>query len=174
MGDCFFLSQDELQTYLNNGYVQLGGPFNSQNDCVANCGGSSSQAQSSSQGQSSSSSAAANVPICCPNGIPQNLHATYTDAGGCACMNGLSVAISYNGSVWTGSTTGCGHTITVILTPMGGCSFQIQAKCDATFFVSQSSFSVTCTPSVNMQFSTGFVFPACGTCNGSVTVVVTI
>jgi hypothetical protein len=48
MPQCMFLTDDELATLMTQGATVASGPFDSQMDCLANCGGSSSATSSSS------------------------------------------------------------------------------------------------------------------------------
>lgn len=46
---------------------------------------------------------------CCTNGLPSVLHATFTNVSGCACLNGVTVAITDTGGTYTGTfITTCG------------------------------------------------------------------
>lgn len=41
---------------------------------------------------------------CCPGlALPDTLHLTLAAMGGCACLNGLVIPITWNGSVWKGN-----------------------------------------------------------------------
>lgn len=104
MNECKFLSDDELNALIAQGWQKMAGPFDNEADCLVNCGGSS--------GSSSSSSGISNIFVaCCTNGIPSVLHATLANVFACACVNGI-ITLVYDGvSAWTGTgSTGSGCT----------------------------------------------------------------
>lgn len=45
--ECHFLTASELTNLINQGYVQLGGPYDTEAECLGNCGSSSSSSSSS-------------------------------------------------------------------------------------------------------------------------------
>jgi hypothetical protein len=60
---------------------------------------------------------------CCPNALPPLLQATFSGGtGGCSCLNGVTVALGWDGATyWSGSFTACGLVLVLGLTcPSGG------------------------------------------------------
>ena len=83
---CYNLSSSELAAILADGGILVSGPYNSEEDCAANCCNSSSSSSSSSDSLSSDSSDSSNSSSSsldgvfigvCSNLIPEILH--YTD-----------------------------------------------------------------------------------------------
>lgn len=78
----------------------------------------SSSSSSASSSSTSSSSGAAQIAVsCCSGFLPSTLYATITPGSSpCACMgSAFSFALTYNGTIWTGTHAigSCGHNITI-------------------------------------------------------------
>jgi hypothetical protein len=143
MPQCYQLTQDQLTQYLALGYTKLGGPFNSQAECNANCGsqsgsaGAGSGAAGASSGASFASSGSAagawycvegahssagGVSVgCCGSTLSTTLNAQVTTGSGCSCAGTSNIPIVWNGTAWTGSGAlgTCGHTLTITLSCSG-------------------------------------------------------
>ncbi len=112
------------------------------------------------------------VPVpCCPGGAPTTINITFSDGvGTCACLNGKSTTITYNGDRWSGTLSG--------ITCPGGASVGIVMRCfDNGIWgmmiggTEQSASVATCNP-FYLQFAFGFP-PLGAICNSSVIVEVT-
>jgi hypothetical protein len=105
---------------------------------------------------------------CCPGvGIPNTLHATLSGgSGGCTCLNGTSFALTWNGTNWAGTYTGCGSgPYTLNLTCQGSTWTITSSGC----IQGKPATSVSCSP-----LSLNFAGCNClGCCSGTVTVTVT-
>lgn len=56
---------------------------------------------------------------CCPEGLPVDLVATFTETSGCACIDGETITITHDGTRWTGQKTICSTTVTVTVACVG-------------------------------------------------------
>lgn len=145
---CYNLSPDELQTYLDQGYTLQGGPFTTEDECLASC--------------SSSSSSSGIYVSCCEIELPAQLIATVNTS---SCIIGntpIIVPLFWNGSSWTGngSLPNCGLDIslgcsdnqwTMIISPIINCDGQMEAQsqsCDP--FILEFNF-----PTQECNFSAG-------------------
>jgi hypothetical protein len=115
---------------------------------------------------------------CCGNALPTTLYATLSNASGCTCANGSTIALTWDGtSKWTGTgATGCGHDITLNLScPSGSActgftltySFPDSCRSGGTAL---TKGACTCSP-LSLPFtSIGMI--GCG-CTGSIQATIT-
>ena len=178
---CYNLSADELQEFLNDGYI-LHGTFDTADECAANCPPAAASSSSSPGAASASSSSSSGVPTvstpCCPSPVPTVLFGTFTGTNGvlggqdCRCWNNVNLVLTYNPSTkqWEGtvtvpSTCDTSQTISFVLL-CGNCSpgsnWELRVSVGATQ-CQDTCNSVTsgfCSP-VNAQFT---LSSACFTC----------
>lgn len=109
--ECFQLTDDELASYLDAGYSLIAGPYDSEDDCNAACGGSGSGSGDSGSGSSGSSGSSGDDCECSP--LADTLYLCYTDLSNNCCWN---FTLAQSGGVWTGdgSNGDCG-TVTATL-----------------------------------------------------------
>ncbi len=158
----------------------LNGTYTMTGTTACNWSGTTVSSSSSSRPSSSSGSAAVTPPItnlCCPPTLPATLHATLSGGvGGCSCLNGVIVPVTWNGSVWVGSVTNVctGNTVTLAFQCFGSGVANLKmitgSNCGVTAF---TGLPVTptgsCVP-LNAVYSSGL--PS-GCCSGAVTITLT-
>lgn len=118
------------------------------------------------------------VPACCAAvGVPSILYAHITDTGGCTCLAGVTVTITFTGSLWFGqAAVNClGGTANTVFVRMR-CNvaigkFQIQVTCSdipGPTFINTDTAS-PCGPPFSAAFTVLNIATCCG---GTVSVLV--
>ena len=130
----------------------------------------------SGSGSGSGSGGGGTVTVaCCPGGLPQTLYATLTNVSGCACLDGVVVAVTWNGGSWSGmSGSVCsGHTafVDVLCTEEGTWVIGVECFLDGVEDGAgeDTVMTFTCDP---LSVTTA-EFSLSGCCTGSITVTVT-
>lgn len=137
--------------------------------CTTNSGSGSG---SGSGTQSGNSSGGGGIAVSgCDYTYPTTIHGTWTTGNGtCGCFTG-SFTLTWTGTNWTGLFTGCGPTVTVVVTPpltsMGNWTISITSP--------SYSFSTLTT----YPFSCGFFFSTTsitvtGACSGATQLTITL
>ena len=174
---CYNLSADELQEFLNDGYI-LHGTFDTADECAMNCPPAAASSSSSPGAASaSSSSSASSVPSiltsCCPNPIPLTLFATLSDGGGCSAVAPQTIEIDYlttSGTWVSGSTL---PTLSLACVNLGGGVFQWQLTSSNCSFGPVTPSSVTCNP-IQLVFNVAVpVLACCGIGGGTLNITIT-
>jgi hypothetical protein len=99
--------------------------------------------------------------------LPDTLHATLSNLSGCACLDGLSIAIAWNGSGWSGNYDACSLTgNTISLNCVGG--FWQLSGTGCVLFNTVLQPGNTCSPP-NIVFSSN----VSGCCTGNITITIT-
>ena len=85
------------------------------------CCATGARGSGSGTGSGSGGGTANIVTSCCPGGLPRTLYAHIANGTGCACLDGVTVTLTWNGSLWTsGDVTVCGGTTVFYFTCGGG------------------------------------------------------
>ncbi len=128
--------------------------------------GSEAPSESASSG-SAGSIALGGIAACCQarGNLPFTLFITFSGAtGDCACLNGVTVPVSWTGTVWTGTFTACGGDSTITFTQsctigMGGHCLTNPATSGITPTVcSSTGFAGTATLTMAGSCCTGTIF----------------
>ncbi len=103
--------------------------------------------------------------LCCPGvSLPTTIHAALAGGtGSCTCLNGLTITMTWNGTLWQGSVAGCSGTVTFSMTPY--CSYGFTGNCSST---NQTTGPASCHP-----FKIVDTIAVSGCCAGNIGVTIT-
>ena len=101
---------------------------------------------------------------CCPAGFPGTLFVNFT-GGTCAAFTGNSVAVTHNGTYWTGTFTpsGC-NQMEVRVIDAGSCKLNIEIWSGGGKCIAGSTGVIDCPDPVAEPFDLGSAWIGVGTC----------